>query len=447
MARSRRGRSVSRGLAAALAAAAAFAFSPAVAAAAPEADWPRRALDAPPPGSGALATIGFVDDRVDSRTPGLRHARTVNRAHLSNPHGTMVASVAAGRPTAHVIGVAPGAPVLSFGISDLGCAEVARGITTLARRGARVINVSLEFTQPCRDIRRAVAYAYTRRATVVSVSGNDHELGNRLRFPGSFGHVLTVGAFDAQSGRVADFSRTSQFVDFVAPGVGVPASLPAAFDVRDDARDGLSTLDGTSVAAPLVSGAVSWILGARPHLDPGQVARLLRSTALGVGAPGWDPASGFGIPQIRAALAAPAPPRDMLEPNDEPWMVRPAGSGPFGKPAIWTGGKGRTIHAVGDSADDPLDAYRVVLPPRSRTSVRLTVTSGTVGLYAFGIKARSFYENRDLLARSVRTGGRPETITLRNRSARARTVFVVANTTGPRDGRSESAYRLRIRKG
>ena len=70
-----------------------------------------------------------------------------------------------------------------------------------------------------------------------------------------------------------------------------------------------------------------------------QLFQLLRSTARDVGPPGFDPETGFGILDIPAALAAPTPPSDPLEPNDDIDQVKPGGLFHDGQPAITTAAK------------------------------------------------------------------------------------------------------------
>jgi subtilisin family serine protease len=62
--------------------------------------------------------------------------------------------------------------------------------------------------------------------------------------------------------------------------------------------------DGTSMAAPHVSGVAALVFGASPGISPTQVESILKSTAQDLGKPGYDTTYGFGIPQADAAVAA-----------------------------------------------------------------------------------------------------------------------------------------------
>ena len=64
---------------------------------------------------------------------------------------------------------------------------------------------------------------------------------------------------------------------------------------------------GTSMATPHVSGVAALVFGSHPSATPGQVEQILKSTAMDLGAPGYDTTFGFGIPQADAAASAPLP--------------------------------------------------------------------------------------------------------------------------------------------
>ena len=80
---------------------------------------------------------------------------------------------------------------------------------------------------------------------------------------------------------------------------------------------------GTSFSTPIVAAAAAWVWTLRPTLDVTQIFDLLRQSARDIGPPGFDSASGFGIVDIPAALAADAPRRDPDEPNDDVDQVKP----------------------------------------------------------------------------------------------------------------------------
>lgn len=411
--------------------------------------WSRSVGDIPSltPPDGSLATIGFVDDEVSHQVQELSLSSNVNNVGVVDPHGTMVASTAAAPYNGvGVVGVAPRAPVLSWG-TDLSCGDVSTGIIALVRRGAKVINLSLGFTDNCFALWDAVSYAYARGVSVVAAAGNEGHKLNRLAYPASYPHVVTAAAVD-QNLQPAYFSNYNDYVDLAAPGVAVPVDIPKKYDGKtkaDRVVDGVTTVNGTSFAAPYVSGALSWLLGARPGLDPGQAAALLRESAVDLAAPGWDQRTGYGLVQVAAAMAATAPPVDLLEPNDDPSFTRAGNKGVFGKPTVWAGGAPVTLNASGDSADDPVDGYRVKVPAHGVVNVTLQAGAGLTDLYAFDQSVISFGGRP--VDHSTNPGLEPDTISLHNSGSRSRIAFVVVNSVDDGVMRTLSQYALTIGPG
>lgn len=406
--------------------------------------WSRSLALAPSltPAPGTLARIGIVDDAVDRSVVELASVDVINGVGALDPHGTMVASTAAAPyDGVGVVGVAPGAPVLSWG-TTLFCSDAARGIVNLVKRGAQVINFSLALEENCGAMLAAVEYAYAKNVTMVAASGNEGDKKNILSFPGAYPHVITAAAVDTTL-QAASFSSFSDYVDIAAPGVDVPVDVPLRFDTKDRSADGLAIVSGTSFASPFIAGSVSWILGARPGLDPSQVAAVLRAGARDVDGPGWNEHSGFGLVQVAPSLAAPAPPADLLEPNDYPAFT--TGKGTFAKRSIWTGKRPVTVSATADSADDYVDAYRIKVPPRTTVKATLKPTSGLLNLFGFDQAVKSF--SGKPIDSSTRSGLATDTIKLRNSGARSRVAFIVVNAVPSAGVRTLASYSLSVKRG
>jgi serine protease len=241
-----------------------------------------------------------------------------------NGHGTHVASTIAERTNngIGVTGIAYEATIMpvrvldSRGEGDAGV--IARGVRFATRRGADVINLSLEFpgnvkAREIRPLLRAIKAAHEAGIVIVGASGN--EAGKVVTYPARAPQVIATGATTAH-GCLSDFSNVGQGLDLVAPGGGADAGLPddprclpseppgpdiyqMTFVGRNPAKFGLpSGYDGTSMAAPHVSGVVALLLGGGllgPDPTPDQVMARLKQTALDLGAPGYDRRYGSGL--------------------------------------------------------------------------------------------------------------------------------------------------------
>lgn len=237
------------------------------------------ALD-PTFGSGRLQTldVGF------GRTPG--NGR-------DDGHGTSVAALAAGA-SPDAAGVASGANLLSIRVTDTSGRSdlftISQAIVAATDAGARVINISLGgyATGPALDA--AIAYATQKGALIVAAAGNDQAA--QLAWPAADPRVISVGAIDRAEQQVT-FSNSSAGLQLTAPGYGVQTAW------LDNQR---AYVDGTSAAAPLVSGALAALLSRNPGLSAQQATALLLDTASDGGAPGADPAYGRGILNVGWAM-------------------------------------------------------------------------------------------------------------------------------------------------
>ena len=207
-------------------------------------------------------------------------------------------------------------------------------------------------------IYEAVAQGHARRRRRRATTAT---AGNPLGYPASIPHVLTVGATD-RSNAVAGFSSRSRFVDLAAPGVGIPIATARGKGWRDG--------DGTSFAAPLVSGASAWVWTVRPELDATQLFEVMRRSAVDIGAPGRDDAAGFGLLNVPAALAYPAPvARSRSSRTTTSSSSAPAGSTTTSIPPLTTPSRrSATVQARVDRVEDPRDVYRVWLPRERRVT-------------------------------------------------------------------------------
>ena len=104
---------------------------------------------------------------------------------------------------------------------------------------------------------------------------------NAVQPPACFSDATPVGA-SYSNGTLAGFGHRSSVVDLVAPG----ANSPGAGIVSARVGGGTTTLDGTSMSAPHVAGAVALLREVEPALGVDELERRLRDS----GRPVEDPA-------------------------------------------------------------------------------------------------------------------------------------------------------------
>jgi cell wall-associated protease len=232
--------------------------------------------------------LAFDGRRVIGDTPAM--GRRYGNANVTGPdpsHGTAVASlIAAVSGDSGFVGVAPGVRILPVRVVPNGDEydkDVANGIRYAVDAGAQIINMS--FGKPYSPgkavVDSAVQYAVAKGVLLVHASGNEStDVDATPTFPtaryaegrGRAELWIDVGASSWRAGEslAAEFTNYGRAnVDLFAPGVSVFAAAPG---------NGFAREDGTSVAAPVVSGVAALLMSQFPTLTAADVKRILMAT-------------------------------------------------------------------------------------------------------------------------------------------------------------------------
>lgn len=151
---------------------------------------------------------------------------------------------------------------------------------------AQIINLSLGGGPLVEAEEEAIHEAVRSGSLVVAAAGNDGADASGRSYAGYL-NVLTVGAVD-QSGNRAPYSNFGRTVDLMAPGGnlrrdvdgdGNPDGVLSLYFDRRGTRSLYSFLEGTSMAAPHVSGIAALVKAVAPELGPVELKHLLVRTA------------------------------------------------------------------------------------------------------------------------------------------------------------------------
>ena len=239
---------------------------------------------------GNGVTVGVVDGMVDKAHVQLKNnvASTVQFNSESNNfskniHGTHVAGIIAADPDLGPIqGVAPKAKIVggqfigNNGGGAIGDAILA--LNSVASRGAKIINMSWGGAPCMQNLKDTLQSLSDQGIILVTAAGNEGtNSDNAPTYPAAYGFTrqINVAATDSFDWMAAFSVRGYRTVNLAAPGVGIVSSIP---------NNQYQSMDGTSMAAPMVSGAAALLWGAVPSATADQIkSSLLKGIDLSPG--------------------------------------------------------------------------------------------------------------------------------------------------------------------
>jgi type VII secretion-associated serine protease mycosin len=262
---------------------------------------------------GKNVKVAVIDTGVDTVNAQLKGGAVANGKDFLHPggngktdkvgHGTKVAGIIAARKLdgTGFIGLAPEATIIPIRQNDdQGSGNVGTMIQAIkyaADAGAKVINISQDTASkmdPTVDetFRAVIKYAQEKDALIVAAAGNDGADGKiKETYPAAYPGVLAVAASDRNNAR-APFSQSGPFVGVAAPGIDMVSTVPVGGNCVDQ---------GTSFAAPYVSGVAALIRAKHPEWTYKQVITQIEQTADRTKA-GRDDFVGWGVIDPAAAV-------------------------------------------------------------------------------------------------------------------------------------------------
>jgi subtilisin family serine protease len=245
---------------------------------------------------------GFIDDWKAWNFP-----LNSNNNLPSIVHGTRVAGIVSAK-TNNSIGIAgiaggngtEGVKLMNLiaGMTNPDASLLDDNILYAIEQGAHVIQLSLSVAQT-NAIDAAIQSAIDNNIVIICASGNGNE---QVSYPASNANVIAVGATNENDER-ADFSNFGNNLTLSAPGVNIFSSV---------FNNSYSSSNGTSFAAPIVSGVVALMLSIDPTLTPATIRNILISEADKVGGysyiNGRSNELGFGRINAYRSIMALSPP-------------------------------------------------------------------------------------------------------------------------------------------
>ncbi len=237
-----------------------------------------------------------------------------NSHHGSHSGGTMGARGNNGTQGTGICWDADLMPLRALGTDGNGSlSDIAEAIRYAARlsnasgvlpsQRAAVINLSLGTSSASNTMRNAIDAAINAGVVVCAAAGNDGN-GEAVLFPAAFSEVIAVAAVDFD-GDLAYYSNTGPEIDIACSGgsnVLGQSSKDIWSTVGVGVNGSLQNLAGTSMACAHASGIVGLIVSQLPTLNQTEATELLTSTAVDLGAIGFDDGFGHGLVDAAAAV-------------------------------------------------------------------------------------------------------------------------------------------------
>jgi len=231
-----------------------------------------------------------------------------SEAYDDNGHGTHCASLIG---SGGGMGVAPDAGLVVIKVMDRdGACYTSDALKALewclenkALYNIRIISFSVGGEGPSggSSLLDEACNRMVREGLVMCVAaGNSGPAEASIVVPGEAENVITVGAVD-DSGAIFELSSRGPAAsgeikpDLVTMGVDVVSALAGS-------KSDQSSVSGTSMAVPLVSGAAAILLEADSSLSPPDVKRILLKTSDDLGPSGRDNIFGYGALNLTAGL-------------------------------------------------------------------------------------------------------------------------------------------------
>ncbi len=278
--------------------------------------------------TGEGVTVALIDTGADGEHKALAgkivafkdFVNNQTDSYDDNGHGTHCASLVAGEKGT---GVAPGAKLVVIKVMDLeGACYLSDALNALdwclenkERYGIRVVSFSVGGESPSDGtslLDEACDKMVENGLVMCVAAGNSGPAASSIVIPGDAENVITVGAVD-RSGNIFELSSRGPTAkgdtkpDLVTLGVDVVSALAGS-------KNGKSSISGTSMAVPQVSGAVALLLQARSDLAPADLKRVLLKTADDLGPSGLDNVYGYGALNLTGALQSISAPLSGLSP-------------------------------------------------------------------------------------------------------------------------------------
>ena len=273
--------------------------------------------------TGKNVTVAIIDTGISphadliyptSRIIGFKDfVNNETKFYDDNGHGTHCAGILAGNgysSKGKYKGIAPEANILSIKVLDENgngnTSDILSTVQWIIEKKeiykTRIVNISLGAIAQYKERRdplvKAANRAIDNNLIVIAAVGNSGPMRNTILSPATSRHVISVGALDdgrtaeMNDGNIAEFSSRGPTLDrirkpdLIAPGVDI-------MSLSNKNLTGYTTLSGTSMSAPMVSGAAALLLNENPNYNHFDIKRKLIKACTKIKASSYEQGAGI----------------------------------------------------------------------------------------------------------------------------------------------------------
>lgn len=250
--------------------------------------------------TGSAVNVAVLDTGVDLDHQDLA-ANIKGNYNAINPrksaqddhgHGTHVTGIiAAMNNEIGVVGVGHQASIYAVKVLDStnqgSLSDILAGLQWCIDNHMQVVNMSFGALGTNQSFHDAIIAVHNAGIVQVTAAGNEGSSG--IVYPARYPETIAVSSVNSADQLAASSSRGAE-IDLAAPGVQITSTYNDGF---------LTTMNGTSMAAPHVTGAVALVLAVHGALTTDEVKTKLKNTAEDLGLSAIEQGAGL----IRADLA------------------------------------------------------------------------------------------------------------------------------------------------
>ena len=279
---------------------------------------------------GEIAGNGVDDDGdgIKDNVYGLNAINNSGNTSDDNGHGTHVSGTigAAANNAGAVVGVCWKVRLMACKFLDSAgdgyTSDAIECIEFAVANGARVINCSWGGRDYSQALFNSLSSARTAGVLVVVAAGNDGFNNDaRPTYPASYNldNIIVVAAINQSDGLASFSNYGSTSVDLAAPGVGI-YSCTAAGDAA------YAPYQGTSMAAPHVTGVAALLLAQAPGLSLATLRQRLLSSTVSLASLSNRCVTGGRVDAFKALSTAPDGSREITTTTNNPPPFSPGSS-------------------------------------------------------------------------------------------------------------------------